>query len=102
MIRDPIQGPPVTTSPPRPIWESIAIAYGILAFQFDVHPTILSVQVDMENKSKLGKPIMAGFLGKFTKINKSNSSRDKIHFNYFSYCWIIHCDGCDSVPKIWQ
>lgn len=68
MIRDPAQQTTFRSSPPT--WESIAIAYGILAFQFDIHPTILSVQVDMEDKSKLGKPIIAGFLGKKKSITK--------------------------------
>lgn len=49
---------------PQPTWEAVAIAYGIIAFQFDIHPTILSVQMDMEHKSKLGFPIIAGFLSK--------------------------------------
>lgn len=73
MIRDPIQQSTYRSSPPT--WEAIAIAYGILAFQFDIHPTILSVQVDMEYKSKLGRPIMAGFFGE--KKNKTSITANK-------------------------
>ncbi|XP_059488359.1 uncharacterized protein LOC132204082 [Neocloeon triangulifer] len=43
-------------------WEAIAVAYGVIAFQFDIHPMILTVQVDMERKNELGKAITCGFL----------------------------------------
>ncbi|XP_075233164.1 uncharacterized protein LOC142331271 isoform X2 [Lycorma delicatula] len=52
---------PSRTAVPAPSWEAIAIAYGILAFQFDIHPLILTVQVDMANKMKLGQAVAAGF-----------------------------------------
>ncbi|KAJ8964177.1 hypothetical protein NQ317_009269 [Molorchus minor] len=45
-----------------PIWRSMLIAYGILAFQFDIHPTILTIQVDMKEKSKLPKAMFLGFM----------------------------------------
>ncbi|XP_066998507.2 uncharacterized protein [Anabrus simplex] len=47
---------------PRPSWKKTAVAYGVLAFQFDIHPMILTVQVDMKNKKKLGHAIAGGFL----------------------------------------
>lgn len=46
----------------KPSWEALAIAYGIIAFQFDVHPMILTVQVDMQHKNKLGKAILGSFV----------------------------------------
>ncbi|KAK3926752.1 Amino acid transporter AVT1B [Frankliniella fusca] len=55
---------PATYNPiwTQPSWEALAIAYGIIAFQFDVHPMILTVQVDMQHKNKLGKAILGSFL----------------------------------------
>ncbi|XP_046396959.1 amino acid transporter AVT1H-like [Ischnura elegans] len=50
--------PPVT---PTPTWESVAMAYGILAFQFDIHPNILTVQMDMQHKHKMGKAVLLSF-----------------------------------------
>ncbi|CAB3374107.1 Hypothetical predicted protein [Cloeon dipterum] len=47
---------------PQLSWEAIAVAYGVIAFQFDIHPMILTVQVDMERKNELGKAITCGFL----------------------------------------
>nr|XP_014274804.1 amino acid transporter AVT1G-like [Halyomorpha halys] len=47
---------------PEPSWESIGIAYGILAFQFDVHPMLLSVQMDMKNKRDISKAIILAFI----------------------------------------
>lgn len=46
-----------------PLWNYILTAYGIIVFQFDIHPTILTIQVDMHEKIKLNKAILTGFLG---------------------------------------
>lgn len=46
-----------------PLWNYILTAYGIIVFQFDIHPTILTIQVDMLQKKKLSKALLAGFLG---------------------------------------
>ncbi|XP_057665195.1 uncharacterized protein LOC130899335 [Diorhabda carinulata] len=43
-------------------WKNILKAYGILAFQFDIHPSILTIQVDMNDKSRLSKALLSGFL----------------------------------------
>lgn len=34
-------------------------------FQFDIHPVILTVQVDMADKKKLGHAILGAFTGEF-------------------------------------
>lgn len=47
-----------------PLWNSALTAYGILVFQFDIHPSILTIQVDMTDKTKFHKSIMYGFAGK--------------------------------------
>ncbi|XP_069686432.1 uncharacterized protein [Periplaneta americana] len=46
----------------NPSLETFAITYGILAFQFDIHPMVLTIQVDMRNKQDLGCAIMIGFI----------------------------------------
>ncbi|XP_050441763.1 uncharacterized protein LOC126846425 [Adelges cooleyi] len=46
---------------PDPTWDAVALAYGILAFQFDVHPLVLTVQMDMVNKQKLPTVVVSAF-----------------------------------------
>ncbi|XP_050309409.1 uncharacterized protein LOC126745563 isoform X2 [Anthonomus grandis grandis] len=43
------------------LWKLLMSAYGIVAFQFDIHPTILTIQMDMVNKTKLSYAIIGGF-----------------------------------------
>nr|XP_018916094.1 PREDICTED: uncharacterized protein LOC109043358 [Bemisia tabaci] len=62
LLHEPLPPGAVPPDLPEVSWQSLAIAYGILAFQFDIHPMILTVQVDMEKKNKLGHAILAGFL----------------------------------------
>ncbi|KAI4465232.1 reverse transcriptase (rna-dependent dna polymerase) [Holotrichia oblita] len=45
------------------IWINIVIAYGVLIFQFDIHPTILAIQIDMEKRHKINLAIFYGFGG---------------------------------------
>lgn len=47
-----------------PQWKNVLKAYGIIAFQFDIHPSILTIQVDMLEKSNLSKAIIGGFSSK--------------------------------------
>lgn len=48
---------------PVPLWNTMLTAYGILAFQFDIHPTILTIQVDMINKKEIHKAVIGAFSG---------------------------------------
>lgn len=50
-----------TYSSSAPLWNSVLTAYGILAFQFDIHPTILTIQVDMVDKRQIHKAIIGAF-----------------------------------------
>lgn len=50
-----------TPSNPVPLWNSVITAYGILAFQFDIHPTVLTIQVDMVDKRQIHKAVMGAF-----------------------------------------
>ncbi|XP_055587612.1 uncharacterized protein LOC129740050 [Uranotaenia lowii] len=45
-----------------PSWVRLLKAYGIIAFQFDIHPMLLTIQVDMEQKSKIGKAVFLGLM----------------------------------------
>ncbi|XP_060517056.1 uncharacterized protein LOC132696319 [Cylas formicarius] len=45
-----------------PLWQTLLLAYGIVAFQFDVHPTVLTIQMDMYDKSKLHLAVTWAFL----------------------------------------
>jgi len=69
MFRDSITA---KTEISQPSWESVAIAYGIIVFQFDVHPTLLSVQVDMHDKLKVGRSIIASYFGECETQECSN------------------------------
>jgi len=48
-----------------PTWKLVVAAYGIVAFQFDIHPVILTIQMDMKDKTKLSRALIGGFLGNF-------------------------------------
>ncbi|CAH1235657.1 unnamed protein product [Diabrotica balteata] len=61
-------------------WKTILKAYGILAFQFDIHPSILTIQVDMNDKSQLSKAIVGGF--STTNYWKNIG----IQKNFYMYC----------------
>jgi hypothetical protein len=45
----------------RSLWELIFISYGIISFQYDIHPSILTIQVDMKEKSKLNSAVIGAF-----------------------------------------
>ncbi|KAL7306849.1 hypothetical protein TKK_0001010 [Trichogramma kaykai] len=51
-----------TPVPSSPAWERFIAGYGMLAFQFDVHPTLMTIQVDMKKPKHIGKAVMLGFL----------------------------------------
>ncbi|KAF7264113.1 hypothetical protein GWI33_000613, partial [Rhynchophorus ferrugineus] len=53
---------PITISEGLEFWKHIITAYGIIAFQFDVHPVILTIQMDMKNKSKVYVAVIGGFV----------------------------------------
>ncbi|XP_063977939.1 uncharacterized protein Mah isoform X2 [Diachasmimorpha longicaudata] len=50
---------PVPTSP---TWDKFISGYGMLAFQFDVHPTLMTVQVDMRQPRDINKAVVLSFL----------------------------------------
>lgn len=48
-----------------PQWGAILKAYGIIAFLFDLHPSVLTILVDMEDKKQLPTAIWSGYGGKY-------------------------------------
>ncbi|XP_076030772.1 uncharacterized protein LOC143018980 [Oratosquilla oratoria] len=47
--------------PPEPTWAAVAYCFGAVAFQFDIHPMILTVAMDMKEKFRLPLVVMSGF-----------------------------------------
>ncbi|KAJ0171408.1 hypothetical protein K1T71_012958 [Dendrolimus kikuchii] len=45
----------------KPRVQDFLIAYGILAFQFDIHPMLLTIQVDMKDSKKINSAVLGGF-----------------------------------------
>ncbi|KYN01315.1 Proton-coupled amino acid transporter 3 [Cyphomyrmex costatus] len=50
---------PIATSP---TWDKFISGYGMLAFQFDVHPTLMTIQVDMRRPRDINKAIFFSFI----------------------------------------
>lgn len=49
--------------PTSPTWDKFISGYGMLAFQFDVHPTLMTIQVDMRRPQHINKAVVSAFLG---------------------------------------
>lgn len=60
-----------------PPFTNLLKAYGIIAFQFDIHPMLLTIEVDMEKKQKIGRAVTYGILGEGTSIG---TTEQIIHF----------------------
>ncbi|XP_043482613.1 amino acid transporter AVT1B [Leptopilina heterotoma] len=52
----------VPSVPTSPAWDKFISGYGMLAFQFDVHPTLMTIQVDMRQPQSINKAVMYSFL----------------------------------------
>ncbi|XP_034936023.1 amino acid transporter AVT1C [Chelonus insularis] len=48
--------------PTAPTWDKFISGYGMLAFQFDVHPTLMTIQVDMKRPNDINKAVVLSFL----------------------------------------
>ncbi|KAK3871923.1 hypothetical protein Pcinc_022960 [Petrolisthes cinctipes] len=55
--------PPSSYKPPPevPTWTSAAYCFGVIAFQFDIHPVILTVQMDMKQRHQLPLALIISF-----------------------------------------
>lgn len=59
---DPQVTPVEIFDPGNPPFLNLLKAYGIISFQFDIHPMLLTIQVDMEDKNKIGHAVFSGLL----------------------------------------
>lgn len=37
--------------------------YGMITFQFDIHPMLMTIEVDMQNKHEIGNAVCYGLAG---------------------------------------
>lgn len=49
--------------PTAPSWDVFISGYSMLAFQFDVHPTLMTIQVDMQRPQDINKAVIMSFFG---------------------------------------
>lgn len=52
----------------EPNYLTMLQVYGMIAFQFDIHPMLMTIEVDMTQKRKIGKVVCWGLLGKPTHL----------------------------------
>ncbi|RVE45114.1 hypothetical protein evm_010223 [Chilo suppressalis] len=45
----------------QPTLQDFLVAYGIIAFQFDIHPLLLTIQVDMKDSRRINTAVIGGF-----------------------------------------
>lgn len=43
-----------------PDWRNILQTYGMIAFQFDIHPMLMTIEVDMRDKRRIGEAVTYG------------------------------------------
>lgn len=48
--------------PFSPPFLNLLKAYGIISFQFDIHPMLLTIAVDMQNRREIGRAVFSGLL----------------------------------------
>lgn len=64
IVRDYVPFAGLSMDPPPAI--NLLKAYGIIAFQFDIHPMLLTIQVDMREKRLIGKAVCYGIMSEFS------------------------------------
>ncbi len=79
----------------KPPFLNLLKAYGIIAFQFDIHPMLLTIQVDMLDKSKIGKAVCNGI---FTTITLSVITTC---LAYLKYGMSITPNVLETLPRSW-
>lgn len=70
--------------------------YGMIAFQFDIHPMLMTIEVDMQNKRGIGNAVCYGLAGTLPNEQLSFDIRDHsnlfitVHFNRYSI-FVVTC-----------
>lgn len=67
--------------------------YGMIAFQFDIHPMLMTIEVDMQNQRGIGNAVCYGLAGNFSinsirlwKNKKYNGALSLSKWFYFRFC----------------
>lgn len=81
--------------PSNPPMLNLLKAYGIISFQFDIHPMLLTIQVDMEDKTKIGRAVFSGLL---TTCFLSLVTTLLVHETYGQS---VTSNVLESLPKSW-
>lgn len=92
---DPEVTPLEVFDPSNPPLLNLLKAYGIISFQFDIHPMLLTIQVDMEDKNKIGHAVFSGLL-----VTCSLSIVTTV-LVYYTYEQSIGSNVLESLPKSW-
>lgn len=87
---------PITEfDPGHPPLLNLLKAYGIISFQFDIHPMLLTIQVDMEDKRKIGRAVFGGLM---TTCTFSVITTVLVHMTYGQK---ITPNVLESLPRSW-
>ncbi|CRK90026.1 CLUMA_CG003751, isoform A [Clunio marinus] len=81
--------------PSNPPLLNLLKAYGIISFQFDIHPMLLTIQVDMQDKNKIGKAVFSGLM---TTCTLSIITTLLVHWTYGQE---ITANVLESLPRSW-
>lgn len=81
--------------PSSPPLLNLLKAYGIISFQFDIHPMLLTIQVDMQDKRKIGRAVFGGLLATCTL---SVITTVLVHMTYGQH---ITPNVLESLPRSW-
>lgn len=81
--------------PGHPPFLNLLQAYGIISFQFDIHPMLLTIQVDMQDKKKIGRAVFSGLLATFAL---SLITTLMVHQTYGQK---VNANVLQSLPRSW-
>lgn len=81
--------------PSHPPLLNLLKAYGIISFQFDIHPMLLTIQVDMSDKRKIGHAVFSGLL---VTCTLSLITTLLVHQTYGQR---VDANILESLPKSW-
>lgn len=82
--------------PFNPPFINLLKAYGIISFQFDIHPMLLTIAVDMQNRREIGRAVFSGLL---TTLSLSLITTIIVSGTYGQG---ITSNVLQSLPKSWE
>lgn len=83
----------------EPNYPNLLQVYGMITFQFDIHPMLMTIEVDMTQKHKIGKVVCYGLLGKNTQsCTMHTSNKNCILLLILSYMLVVnHYNDIDGI-----